>query len=70
MGNLVLSRRVGETIIISDNIKVTVLQSKGNTVRLSIDAPLDIEIHRSEIYDRIQREKLGINNNDDNGGNC
>lgn len=66
MGSLVLSRRIGETIVIDGNIKVTVLQSKGNTVRLAIDAPLDVPVNRLEIHERIQAEK-GIN--PDLGGN-
>ncbi len=50
---LILTRRVGETIIIDNNIKVTVLATKGNQLRLGIDAPADVEVHREEIYQRI-----------------
>ncbi len=50
---LILTRRVGETIIINDNIHVTVLAAKGNQLRLGIEAPTDVEIHREEIYKRI-----------------
>lgn len=61
---------MGETITIGDDVTVTVLGVRGNQVRLGIDAPKEIQVHRSEIYDRIKREQHGINNNDDNGGNC
>jgi len=53
---LILTRRVGETITIGDNVRVTVLSVKGNQVRLGIDAPKDIAVHREEIFERIQRE--------------
>lgn len=54
---LILTRRVSESIKIGDNVTVTVLASKGNQIRIGIDAPRDIEVHRQEIYDRIQAEK-------------
>ncbi|PID65130.1 MAG: carbon storage regulator [Gammaproteobacteria bacterium] len=50
---LILTRRVGETIIIDKNIRVTVLAAKGNQLRLGIEAPADIEVHREEIFQRI-----------------
>ncbi|WP_019529679.1 carbon storage regulator CsrA [Dasania marina] len=50
---LVLTRRVGETLIIGDDVKITVLASKGNQVRIGITAPKDVEVHREEIYERI-----------------
>lgn len=50
---LILTRRVGETIIINKDIKVTVLAAKGNQLRLGIDAPADVEVHREEIFNRI-----------------
>ncbi len=56
---LILTRRVGETLIIGDNVSVTVLGVKGNQVRLGVNAPKDVSVHREEIYQRIQQEKNG-----------
>lgn len=54
---LILTRRVGETLMIGDDISVTVLGVKGNQVRLGVNAPKDVSVHREEIYQRIQGEK-------------
>lgn len=54
---LILTRKVGERLMIGDDIAVTVLSVKGNQVRLGIQAPASIAVHREEIYDRIQNER-------------
>ncbi len=56
---LILTRRVGETLMIGDEVTVTVLGVKGNQVRIGVNAPKDIAVHREEIYERIKREQNG-----------
>jgi carbon storage regulator len=54
---LILTRRVGETLMIGDDVTVTVLGVKGNQVRIGVNAPRDVAVHREEIYERIKREQ-------------
>ena len=53
---LILTRKVGETLMIGDDVTVTVLGVKGNQVRIGINAPKDVAVHREEIYNKIQAE--------------
>lgn len=58
---LILTRRIGESLTIGEDIKITLLGIKGNQVRIGIDAPKDVEVHREEIYDKIKRETRKAN---------
>lgn len=53
---LILTRRVGETLMIGDEVTVTVLGVKGNQVRIGVNAPKNVSVHREEIYERIRKE--------------
>ncbi len=75
---LILTRRAGETLMIGDEVSITVLGVKGNQVRIGVNAPKHVSVHREEIYQRIQREKsqksgeqVAVENpiEDDNFGN-
>ncbi len=56
---LILTRRVGETVMIGNDVTVTVLGVKGNQVRIGVNAPRDVAVHREEIFERIKREEAG-----------
>lgn len=72
---LILTRRIGETLMVGDDVAITVLGVKGNQVRLGVNAPKEIPVHREEIYLRIQAEKRqqsqggAVSEDDDNIGN-
>ena len=53
---LILTRRIGETLVIGDEVNVTVLGIKGNQIRIGVDAPREVTVHREEIYQRIKHE--------------
>ena len=60
---LILTRRVGETLMIGDDVTVTVLGVKGNQIRVGVNAPKEVSVHREEIYRRIEEEKAGLAGN-------
>jgi len=63
---LILTRRVGETVMIGNDVTVTVLGVKGNQVRIGINAPKNVAVHREEIYERIKREQQAEHEGDPN----
>ena len=57
---LILTRRIGETLMIGDDVSITVIGVKGNQVRIGIDAPKEIAVHREEIFNRIKSDQLKL----------
>jgi carbon storage regulator len=55
---LILTRKIGESLMVGEDVTVTVMGVKGNQVRIGIKAPRDVAVHREEIYDRVQQEKM------------
>lgn len=66
---LVLSRKKNEAIVINDNIKIVVVEIRGDKVRLGVEAPKEVPVHRAEVYDAIQRENRKAGGNDETAGN-
>jgi carbon storage regulator len=64
---LILTRRAGETVMVGSDITITVLGVKGNQVRIGINAPKDVAVHREEIYERIQSEKAAEQSGESGG---
>ena len=64
---LILTRRVGETVMIGNDVTVTVLGVKGNQVRIGINAPKNVAVHREEIFERIKREQQGDSQSESHG---
>lgn len=62
---LILTRRIGETIMIGDDVTVTILGVKGSQIRIGVNAPSDVSVHREEIYRRIEAEKAVLTHRDE-----
>lgn len=60
---LILTRRIGETLIIGDDVKITVLGVRGNQVRIGVDAPRNVSVHRKEIYDQVHNRPNDTDSN-------
>ena len=58
---LILTRRIGEKLVIGENVTITILSAKGSQIRIGIDAPRDIQVHREEIFQRILKEREELN---------
>jgi len=67
---LLLTRRLGENIRIGDDVKITIVEVKGNHVKLGIDAPASVKVHREEIYERIQQENRRLQAQSGTGGSA
>jgi len=55
---LILTRNIDQTLVVGDDVTITILGVRGNQIRIGIDAPKEVSVHRKEIYDRIQKEKI------------
>ena len=62
---LILTRRVGESLMIGDDVNVTVLGIRGNQVRIGVNAPKEVSVHREEIYERIKKEQADSSTSDE-----
>lgn len=58
---LILTRRIGEKLVINGNVFITILESKGSQVRIGIEAPREVQVHREEVYQRILNEQKALN---------